>query len=207
MLIDHVLLATRDIEATAQHLLSRYGLASVPGGTHPEWGTGNRIVPLGDQYLEIIGIVDAARAAANPLGQWIIARTERGPTLAGVMVEPDDFDAECARLSLAPMPGHRTLPDGSTVSWQLAGFPDALLRSVPCFITWETRQGRLGGSPPSGGITATGVRSMQLGGDGDAIRSWLGHDVPEIQLVGGLPGIRELAVAVGDEDVVIPECP
>lgn len=207
MRIDHVLLASRDIDAAGAPLLREYGLASVPGGSHPDWGTGNRIVPLGDQYLEIIGVTDVDRAAANPLGRWINASTEVGDALVGLMVEPDDFDAVCARLSLTPTPGQRALPDGTSVSWRLAGMAEAMTRSVPCFICWDSRRGRLGGTAPEGGIGAAGISWLELGGDPEAIRAWLGADVAGLRLVGGEPGVRRMAITTDDGELILTERP
>ena len=39
MRIDHVIIGARDIEAVADRLWERHGLASLPGGRHPGWGT------------------------------------------------------------------------------------------------------------------------------------------------------------------------
>jgi Glyoxalase-like domain len=55
--LDHVLIATPDLEAAAAELDDRYGLTNVPGGRHPRWSTANRIVPLGDTYLELVAVV------------------------------------------------------------------------------------------------------------------------------------------------------
>jgi hypothetical protein len=43
--LDHVLLAVRDLQAAGSILEDRYGLASIEGGRHPDWGTANRIWP------------------------------------------------------------------------------------------------------------------------------------------------------------------
>jgi hypothetical protein len=40
----------------------RYGLASIEGGRHPGWGTANRIIPLGDAYIELVTVVDDEEA-------------------------------------------------------------------------------------------------------------------------------------------------
>jgi hypothetical protein len=202
--IDHVLLATADIAATADRLLAQYGLASVPGGAHPQWGTANRIVALGGPYLEIIGVTDPAVAEANPLGRWIRGQTAAGDVLAAVMVEPDDFTGVCARLSLTPTPGQRARPDGSTASWQLAGMAEALTRAVPCFIRWDSRDDLFDGD---GGVGATGIRELELGGDPAAIAEWLGGDVDGLRLVGGPPGIRRLAIDTRAGELVLPEHP
>ena len=40
--IDHVLLAVENLDNAAGVLADRYGLTSIEGGTHSEWGTANR---------------------------------------------------------------------------------------------------------------------------------------------------------------------
>src|SRR5262245_53549604 len=60
--IDHVILLAADLDHAAARLLKTHGLASLPGGRHPGHGTGNRIVPLGDSYLELMGVVDEVEA-------------------------------------------------------------------------------------------------------------------------------------------------
>ena len=65
MELDHVLFAVADLAAAATEFESRYGLASVQGGRHDGWGTANRIVPLGDAYLELLAVVDEDEAASS----------------------------------------------------------------------------------------------------------------------------------------------
>ena len=67
--IDHVIYAVRDVDVVTDQFAIRYGLAAVPGGMHPTWGTANRIVPLGDEYLELVHVVDPEVAAANDFGR------------------------------------------------------------------------------------------------------------------------------------------
>ena len=49
------------------------------GRPPPGWGTANRIVPLGEAYLELVTVVDDPEAAQSPFGRWV---AEAGPTLA-----------------------------------------------------------------------------------------------------------------------------
>jgi hypothetical protein len=82
--LDHVLLAVTDLAAAGRELQVRYGLASVEGGRHPDWGTANRIVPLGASYLELIAVVNQAAAADSSLGRWApVARPAWADRLAG----------------------------------------------------------------------------------------------------------------------------
>ena len=43
-----------------------------PGGVHEGQGTHNRIVPLGDGYLELMAIGDPEEAAAHPFGRRVL---------------------------------------------------------------------------------------------------------------------------------------
>ena len=70
--VDHVLLATPDLDGTASRLESEHRLPSVPGGRHVGLGTENRIVPLGEAYVELVGVADRDEAAANPFGSWLL---------------------------------------------------------------------------------------------------------------------------------------
>jgi len=121
MRIDHVVLATRDIEATADRLLRDHGLGAMPGGDHVDWGTGNSIVPAGTAYLEVMGIRDLEKARTTPVGQWVLSLTAEGQRLAAVCVSSDDLDGVSARLGLTAAPARRVRPDGTTVSWRMAG--------------------------------------------------------------------------------------
>jgi hypothetical protein len=71
MEVDHVLIAVDDLEAAAKEVEERYGLASVEGGRHQGFGTANRIVPLGETYLELVAVVDDEEAAASGFGSWV----------------------------------------------------------------------------------------------------------------------------------------
>jgi hypothetical protein len=53
--LDHLVLATPDIEATAGWLADCTGVVASEGGPHVGRGTRNRLCSLGDTYLEIIG--------------------------------------------------------------------------------------------------------------------------------------------------------
>ena len=114
-------------------------------------------MPLGGPYLEILGIGDPAVAAGSPFGRWVRALTAAGDVLAGLMVEPDDFDATCARLSLPPLPGARTRPDGRSLSWRLAGVAGALATGRPCFISWDGRDEVFDGDA---GVGASGIARL-----------------------------------------------
>jgi hypothetical protein len=192
MRIDHVILATRDIEATSTRLLQTYGLDAVRGGDHLDWGTGNSIVPAGAAYLELMGIRDPEKATTHPVGQWLLTVTAGGDKVAGVCVSTDDLDGVCTRLGLTAAPGRRVRPDGTSVSWRMAGIERAMTEGVPFFISWDGAPG--GVETPTAGGAATGISRVQVGGDPDRLRDWLGGDVPGLELVGGAPGCRSVTL-------------
>ena len=138
--IDHVILATADMAATAARLEREHGLASLPGGRHAGHGTGNRIVPLGNAYIEIMGIVDEDEAAASPMGGWLREQTAAGDRVAALCLRTDGpgFDTTATRLGLRPQPMARDAPGGVTLSWRLAGLGEAMADpSRTFFIDWQ----------------------------------------------------------------------
>jgi Glyoxalase-like domain len=69
--IDHVLIAVDDLAEADRALHSTHGLSSMEGGRHPDWGTANRVVPLGDAYLELVTVVDDSQASRTAFGRWV----------------------------------------------------------------------------------------------------------------------------------------
>jgi 2-dehydropantoate 2-reductase len=105
--LDHVLVAVSDLTAAAEEIEGRHGLPSIEGGRHRGWGTANRIVPLGDAYLELVAVVDETAAAKSTFGRWVLAAH---PTLLrplGWAVRTRDLDEVARRLGLRPEHGSR----------------------------------------------------------------------------------------------------
>src|SRR5882724_8147445 len=100
MELDHVLIAVEDLAAAGRELEARHGLASIEGGRHPGWGTANRIVPLGDSYLELVAVVDASRAAASAFGRWVASAVFSPAPLLGWAARTSNLDAVARRLKL-----------------------------------------------------------------------------------------------------------
>src|SRR5262245_6695165 len=69
--LDHVIVVVADLDSAAGRLYREHGLASVAGGRHAGHGTGNRIVPLGSTYIELMAVVDPDEAASSPVGSWV----------------------------------------------------------------------------------------------------------------------------------------
>lgn len=193
--IDHVLYAVGDLDAGATRLEEDLGLESIPGGEHPKWGTANRVVPLGPDYLELIGVVDAAAAAGSDLGRSV---RDAGEGLLGWAVATDDLDAVAGRLGLEIERGARSRPDGVRLAWRLAGMREALESGgfLPFFIQWEGP----GELHPGGDSSAQpGIAYVELTGDVARLREWLGGAELPVLVREGAGGI----VAAGIRDVVL----
>jgi len=129
--IDHLVIAVTDPDAAAALLEAELGLAATGGGRH-EAGTGNRLVFLGDAYLELIGVWDRALALTHPIGAAVVRALDAGaPGLVTYAIATDGARREAMRLRAAgsaisdAIAGSRVRPDGETVAWQCA-FPPLL---------------------------------------------------------------------------------
>jgi hypothetical protein len=188
--IDHVLIAVPDLDAGK--LEERYGLDSVPGGRHTGWGTANRIVPLGDAYLELVAVVDPA--ADSAFARWVA----QGEGLLGWAVRTDDLDAVAGRLGLTTHAGSRAAPDGAPVEWRTAGLEQAIAEPcLPFFIQWDERTSHPGSAGGPFRLDSIGLR-----GDPNRIEAWLGpkHGLP-LTVVPGEPRIAHVSLAgAGDRE-------
>ena len=79
--IDHLVIAVADPEAAAAELEAELGLAATGGGRHAA-GTHNRLVFLGDAYLELIGVWDRALALGHPIGAAVVRALDAGSARA-----------------------------------------------------------------------------------------------------------------------------
>jgi hypothetical protein len=195
--LDHVILGAPDVDAVAARLESEHRLPSVAGGRHAGLGTENRIVPLGDAYLELMGVADRDEAAANPMGRWVLDHVRAGESYLGWCVRTDDLDGVCARLGLEAQPMSRTRPDGVELRWRLAGLERAIADpALPFFIEWDVPEdelpGRAGGETQAAGAR---IAAVEVGADAGALADWLSDEVATVRVVDGPPGVHAVAVA------------
>jgi hypothetical protein len=203
--IDHVVMAVGDLEEAADRLFREHGLASVVGGRHTGMGTANRVVPLGSAYLELIAVVDDDEAATSPMGRWVRSATAGGDRWGGWVVRPGDIEAEAARLGLDVMDGARERPDGTVLRWRMAGVGEAAANPpLPFFIEWRVAESeRPGRADAAHRVRPLGIARLDVAGDRDRMRDWLGEDLPNLRVVPGPPGIVAVVVATEDGDLVL----
>jgi len=203
--IDHVILAVGDPDAAGRRILDDHGLGSVAGGVHPDWGTRNRIVPLGSDYIELIGIADPETAVQTELGRRVLGLVERGGGLLGWCVGTDQLDSMAARLGLDVAEGSRVQPDGQVLGWRSAGL-DAMLAEPwrPFFISWEVPAGlhpALAEAPHR--VRPLGIAWVQVSCDAVKLREWIGGEELPVRGVDGAPGIRSAGIATQEGEVVL----
>jgi hypothetical protein len=188
MRIDHVLYATRDLDATAARIEAQHGLTAQGGGRHVGIGTENRIFPLGGGYLELIAVADPAEAERSALGHALAERIRgRGEGLIGWVVAVDDVVAEAGRTGAELNTIER---DGLRA--RLAGVATAMAEPyLPFFIQRDP-----GIADPGEGGDAGGITWVEVAGDAERLRAWLGETELPVRVSDGDPAV--LAVGIGD---------
>jgi Glyoxalase-like domain len=202
--LDHVLIAVADLAVAARETEARYGLVATEGGRHPGWGTANRIVPLGEAYLELVAVVDDAEAAQSPFGRWVAGACSGVGEPLGWAVRTHDIDAVARRLGLTVRAGSRVAPGGELLRWRTAGVEEAAVEpSLPFFIEWGQ------GVPLPGFATATHpigrveLRKLVLEGDRDRLAAWLGNESLPISVRPGAPAIARIVLSGSAGEIVL----
>lgn len=203
--IDHVVLGVQDIDAAGRRLEETFGLASIAGGRHAAWGTGNRIVPLGESYIELLGVVEEVDAETSPVGRAVRALVAEGDRWLCWCVETDDLDDRAARLGLDVDEGSRLRPDGITLRWRSAGFQFALSNpALPFFITWEVSpELHPGASVADHRVTPTGISWVEVGED-PRLGEWLGKSELPVRRNGDAHGLIGVGVATAEGEITLP---
>jgi hypothetical protein len=181
MQIDHVIYGTTDLDAASARIETELGLPVQPGGRHVGQGTHNRIVPLGDAYLELLAIYDRKEAAASPIGRILLERIT-GDGLIAWAVRTDDVAAIAQRLGTELVTVRR-----DALTAELTGVAEALREPyLPFFGRSDTR-------PGAGGTER--LDWIEVGGDAERLREWLGGAELPVRVVDGPPAVR--AVGIG----------
>ena len=164
--IDHLVIAVADPDLAAVELEARLGLPSGGGGRHDRLGTFNRLVWLGDTYLELIGVFDASLARTSWIGAPTLQALDAGGGLATWAIASDAVDHDVAALRARgsalhePIAGERVRPDGRVVRWRLAAaerlggdLPPFLIEHDPASAEW---------SPPERAAHAEGPARLDV---------------------------------------------
>ncbi|MBE3560067.1 MAG: VOC family protein [Ktedonobacteraceae bacterium] len=154
--LDHVIIGVKNLEQATEIFSRRLGLAASGGGIHPTGGTANRIIVIGDTYLELITIRDPAEAQ-----QSMLERLAKGDGYVNFVLGSDNIQADSAAMKqrgitvVGPQGGELRSKDGRARSWLRMDIerPD-MAQHYPFIIqhdsSGEERRFRLAGwtSPP-----------------------------------------------------------
>jgi Glyoxalase-like domain len=203
--LDHVAYAAPDLDRAAVRFREEFGLDSTEGGRHERWGTANRIVPLGDQYLELVAAVDEPVAAETAFGRGVLERAAGGGGWFTIAAVADDLDAVASRLGLEVGSGSRTRPDGETLRWRSAGLDDSRREPwMPFFLAWDVARDMHPGRARAGhGVSAGEIARLEVGGDAERLRGWLGGEELPILVTDEPPGVHRVAISTADGELVI----
>lgn len=94
VLLDHVIVGCNELESGIRYVQDRTGVQAAPGGVHPDRGTSNALLSLGNRhYLEIMAPDPNAKGvqawAARPLE---VLKGLTNPRLMGWAVHLNDID-------------------------------------------------------------------------------------------------------------------
>lgn len=168
--LDHIIIGVNDLEQATSIFSQKLGLAASGGGIHPSGGTANRIIVIGDTYLELI----TARTPGEAQ-QSMLDRLAKGEGYLNFVLSSNDIEADSkAMLSrgvsiIGPKQGQLRSADGRIRRWSRTDVerPD-LTQRYPFLIqhdsTGEERRFRLAGwaQPPAHPLGVTRVLSTTI---------------------------------------------
>lgn len=154
--LDHIAISARSLDEGVAHVEAALGVPMAGGGQHPHMATHNRLLGLGDLYLEVIAADPAAPRPAWP--RWFdLDRFSGPPRLTNWICRTDDLDA-----ALAAAPAGTGTPvslQRGDYRWRMAVPADGILpfdNVYPALIEW---QGEL---HPARALPDHGVRLLAL---------------------------------------------
>ncbi|MCH2160559.1 MAG: VOC family protein [Phycisphaerales bacterium] len=180
--IDHLVFTAPSLEEGMSRIEEELGVRPVKGGQHPQWGTCNALLGLGEgMYLEVI-----ARDPSLPEPEQGVPKIFAGgtqPRLATWAARSRNLErirtiAGRARITLGEViGGSRMRPDGEPLHWQLTDpFTSILHGVVPFFIDWGDSV-HPSGLLPSGGKLRQLIVKHPFPGEASSVLADLGVEV------------------------------
>jgi catechol 2,3-dioxygenase-like lactoylglutathione lyase family enzyme len=168
--IDHIIIGVHDLKKAAAQFSQKLGLLASGGGIHPSGGTANRIIVIGESYLELIAV-----RAPGEAQQSMLDRLAKGEGYLNVALASDDIEAEGAAMRergvsiFGPTPGELRSAEGRSRGWSRINVEQAVLAQHYPFIiqhdsAGEERRHRLAGwtTPPAHPLGVTRALSVTI---------------------------------------------
>ncbi len=180
--LDHIAITSATLAEGVDWVEAALGVKLAGGGKHPLMSTHNRLLGLGDVYLEVIATDPEAPKPPHP--RWFdMDRFQGRPRLTNWIARTDDIEAEVARSPAgvgAPVALAR-----ADYRWKMAVPADGILpfdNAFPALIQW------LNALHPTQALPESGVRLKTLTiahPHSDALRSALSLTDPRVVIVAG----------------------
>lgn len=185
--LDHFAIAAGDLARGAAATEAALSVPLAPGGRHEGMGTHNRLLGLGDVYLEVIAI---EAGALPPTGPRIFGldRFAGPPRVTNWICRTDDLDAA---LVVFPQAGRAVDFARGDLRWRMA-LPEAgalpFDNAFPALIEWR------GPAHPAARLPESGCRLRALTvrhPEGERLAGLLAPYLtePRLNIVTGLPGL------------------
>jgi Glyoxalase-like domain len=174
--LDHLAVVAADLETGVAAVESALGVRLAPGGQHPHMGTHNRLLNLGQAYLEVIAR-DPSLPSPGHARWFSMDRFTGPPRLTNWICATDDLDSALREapegagvatpLSRGDFRWRISIPSSGTLP-----FDDAF----PALIQWD------GSAHPALRLPDVGVRLTGLTlihPEADTLRAWLSPRLPD----------------------------
>ena len=198
--LDHLAVSARSLDEGVAVIEAALGVTMAGGGKHPAMGTHNRLLSLGDLYLEVIAVDPAAPAPDRP--RWFdLDRFTGPPRLTTWIAATGDMDAALAEGP--PGWGDPMALARGDYRWQMAVPQDGRLPfdgTCPALIQWH------GTLHPAAALPDLGLRLNRLTvthPKAPALRAALGLTDPRLHFTAGPPGL-EAVIDTANGPVTLP---
>ncbi len=190
--LDHLAVTAAELDEGVASIEAALGVAMQAGGKHAAMGTHNRLLGLGDVYLEVIAVDPEAPPPGRP--RWFdMDRFSGAPRLTNWILRCDDLAA-----AVAAAPVGVGLPTGfarGDLRWEMAVPADGRLpfdNCHPALISWQGEA--RGALHPARRLEDRGCRLRRLEvahpRAGDLRAALAGLEDPRVVIVAGAPGLR-----------------
>lgn len=181
------------------------GFDVLDGGVHPGVGTANRVIPLGNEYLELLGVVSPELARESEYGRSLLRAIAGGDRLVRWSLRTHAIDAVAQRLGLVAEHRRRMRPDGELLTWRAAGLALALADStMPFFMQWDHEKQYPGAMTANHRNGARRVTSLSLTPRDERFARWIdGADVPLRIVADREPGLWSVGVETDRGELII----